>query len=301
MSRRLAQVSIGTISNVLNKPELVAPDTRRRVLEAIDKLGWVRNESARQLRAGRSASIGLVVMDIANPFFSDLARGVGEVAAAAGCSVLLSDSAHDPARERAALELYQQLRVRGVILAPISNSPDGELARRLDMPVVLADRFTAYHDACTVSVDDFVGGQLAAEHLLERGHRRLAAVGGTADIAQVRERRDGASRAVLLGNPDATLLTLSTERLDIEAGRSAALRIMAMPDGRTSDRSLRPERPGRDRPAPGSGHPRSRRPGRDQHRRLRRHRVRRRCGRAAVQCQSAPRRTGPPGRGAPAR
>jgi len=215
---------------VLNKPDLVAPETRRRVLEAIEKLGFVRNESARQLRAGRSASVGLVVMDIANPFFSDLARGVGEVAAAAGCSVLLSDSAHDPARERAALELYQQLRVRGVILAPVSNSHDDELARRLDMPVVLADRFAAYHDACTVSVDDFVGGQLAAEHLLERVHRRLAAVGGTANIAQVRERRHGASRAVLLGNPEATLLTLSTARLDIEAGRSAALTIVAMPD-----------------------------------------------------------------------
>jgi len=226
----LAQVSVGTISNVLNKPDLVAPDTRDRVLQAIEKLGWVRNESARQLRAGHSASIGLVVMDIANPFFSDLARGVGEVAAAAGCSVLLSDSAHDPARERSALDLYQQLRVRGVIIAPTSNNPDGDLARRLDMPVVLADRFTAYHDACTVSVDDFVGGQLAAEHLLERGHRRLAAIGGTANIAQVRERRDGASRAVLLGNPEATLLTISTERLDIEAGRSAALDIVAMPE-----------------------------------------------------------------------
>jgi LacI family transcriptional regulator len=225
----LAQVSVGTISNVLNKPDLVAPETRRRVQEAIDKLGWVRNESARQLRAGHSASIGLVVMDIANPFFSDLARGVGEVAAAGGYSVLLSDSAHDPARERGALDLFQQLRVRGVILAPISGTPDGDLARRLDMPVVLADRFAAYHDACTVSVDDFVGGQLAVEHLLERGHRRIAAVGGTANIAQVRERRDGASRAVLLGSADATLLTLSTERLNIEAGRTAANAILAMP------------------------------------------------------------------------
>lgn len=226
----LAQVSVGTISNVLNKPDLVAPETRQRVLDAIDKLGWVRNESARQLRAGRSASIGLVVMDIANPFFSDMARGVEEVAAAAGYSVLLSDSAHENARERAALELFQQLRVRGVILAPISHSPDGELARRLDMPVVLADRYTAYQDACAVSVDDFVGGGLAAAHLLDRGHRRLAAVGGTPEIPQVRERRDGASRAVLLGSPEATLLTLSTDRLDISAGRSVAEEILALPE-----------------------------------------------------------------------
>jgi LacI family transcriptional regulator len=226
----LARVSIGTVSNVLNSPALVAPDTRRRVEEAIEKLGWVRNESARQLRAGRSASIGLIVMDIANPFFSDLARGVEEVAAAAGYSVLLSDSAHDPAREFAALELYQQLRVRGVILAPVSQGPDPKFVRRLDMPVVLADRFTAHHDACTVSVDDFVGGQLAAAHLLERGHQRLAVVGGTPDIPQVRERRDGANRAVLLGSPTATLFTIPTERLNIAAGLSATTTLLQMPD-----------------------------------------------------------------------
>jgi LacI family transcriptional regulator len=226
----LAQVSLGTISNVLNKPELVAPDTRSRVLEAIEKLGWVRNESARQLRAGRSASIGLVVRNIANPFFSDLAHAVGEVAAAAGYSVLLSDSAQDPARERAALDLYQQLRVRGVILAPISQNPDQGMTGRPDIPTVLTNRLSTFYDICTVFVDDFVGGQLAVAHLIERGHRRLAAVGGTVDTAQVRERRDGASRAVLLGNPEATLLIVSSERLDIEAGRTAAARIMALPE-----------------------------------------------------------------------
>jgi len=225
----LAGVSRGTISNVLNSPELVAPATRARVLEAIEKLGWVRNESARQLRAGRSTAIGLIVRDISNPFFSDMARGVEEVAAAAGYSVLLSDSARDPDRERAALDLYQQLRVGGVILAPISPGDRG-LSRRLDIPVVLADRIGDYDDACAVSVDDFVGGQVAATHLLEQGHRRLMAVGGTIDIPHVRERRDGASRAVLLGDAEATLQVLSTDRLDIDGGRSAAAAIGAMPD-----------------------------------------------------------------------
>jgi LacI family transcriptional regulator len=225
----LAGVSVMTISNVLNRPEVVAPETRHRVLEAIDRLGWVRNESARQLRAGRSASIGLVVRDITNPFFSDLARGVEEVAAAAGYSVLLSNSAHSLSRERAAVELYQQLRVRGVIIAPVSGSPDLELARQLDMPVVLANRSTASRDACIVSVDNVAGGQLAMAHLLEHGHRRLAAIGGSSDIPQVRDRRDGAQRAVLLGNPDATLLTISTERLDIATGRITAATIAAMP------------------------------------------------------------------------
>jgi LacI family transcriptional regulator len=89
-----------------------------------------------------------------------------------------------------------------VILAPISPGDRG-LSRRLDIPVVLADRIGDYDDACAVSVDDFVGGQVAATHLLEQGHRRLMAVGGTIDIPHVRERRDGASRAVLLGDAEA--------------------------------------------------------------------------------------------------
>ena len=225
----LAKVSRGTITNVLNNPELVAPATRQRVLDAIEKLGWVRNESARQLRAGRSAAIGLIVRDISNPFFSDLARGVEDVATAAGYSVLLSDSARDPNRERAALELYQQLRVGGVVLAPISPADRG-VTWRLDVPVVLADRIGDHDDACSVSVDDFVGGQLAAAHLVDRGHRRLAVVGGSIEIAHVQERRDGAHRAVLLSQGRATLHIVPTKRLDIDGGRSAAEALVAMPE-----------------------------------------------------------------------
>ena len=218
----LAQVSIGTISNVLNRPELVSDATRERVLAAIDKLGWIRNESARQLRAGRSRSIGLVVMDIANPFFGDVTRGVEAVAAAAGYSVLLADSAELPQRERSALELLQQLRVRGVVLTPIAENSLINTSHSVEMPIVLADRAGGGHAGCTASVDDFVGGQLAASHLLERGHRRIAVVGGSGGLRQVQERRDGASRAVLLGSRDATLVTISTEKLDVAAGRTVA-------------------------------------------------------------------------------
>ena len=80
-----AGVSVGTVSNVLNRPERVAPSTRERVLQAIDELGFVRNEAARQLRAGRSRTIGLVVLDVRNPFFTDLAAGAEGVAASRWC------------------------------------------------------------------------------------------------------------------------------------------------------------------------------------------------------------------------
>src|SRR5687768_3904274 len=85
---RLAGVSLGTVSNVLNRPDLVAAATRQRVLDAISELGYVRNDSARQLRAGRSRQIAVVVLDVANPFFTDVVRGVEKAADDSGVMVV---------------------------------------------------------------------------------------------------------------------------------------------------------------------------------------------------------------------
>src|SRR5579875_899778 len=95
-----AGVSLGTVSNVLNRPDRVAPATRDRVMRAIDELGFVRNEAARQLRAGRSRTIGLLVLDVGNPFFTDPAAGVETTAGKAGLSVILCNSSDDVERER---------------------------------------------------------------------------------------------------------------------------------------------------------------------------------------------------------
>ena len=224
----LAGVSIGTVSNVLNRPDQVTDATRQRVLDAIAKLGWVRNETARQLRAGRSHSIGLVVMDVANPFFTDVTRGVEEVAEKAGYTVLLGNSGLSHDRERRHIEQFGQQRVCGVVLAPIGDDLRTEAIQRFGIPVVVADRHANTSTHCTVSVDDFAGGQLAANHLLVQGHRRIAVVGGTSELRQVRDRREGAARAMLLGSREAILLTISTPTLDIAGGRVAAQAIAAM-------------------------------------------------------------------------
>ena len=108
-----AGVSVGTVSNVLNKPHLVAESTRDRVHAAIADLGFVRNESARQLRSGASRAIGLVVIDAGDPLFSDVARGVEEPLQEAGGVVLLGNSAGDGEREKRYLELFEEQRVRG--------------------------------------------------------------------------------------------------------------------------------------------------------------------------------------------
>src|ERR1044072_7263489 len=105
-----AGVSVGTGSNVLNRPHLVGEAPRSRVQAAITELGFVRNETARQLRAGRSRTIAYVVMDAANPFFNDVARGVEDAARAEGVVVYLCNSNQAGARERAYLERPREQR-----------------------------------------------------------------------------------------------------------------------------------------------------------------------------------------------
>ena len=111
-----AGVSVGTVLNVLNRSALVAASTRERVQEAIDALGFVRNESARQLRAGTSRTIGLIVLDISNPFFTDVARGVEDAASKAGVSVVLCNSDDDPAKEARYLGILAAQQVQGVLI-----------------------------------------------------------------------------------------------------------------------------------------------------------------------------------------
>jgi LacI family transcriptional regulator len=217
-----AGVSLGTVSNVLNRPDRVAPATRERVLKAIDDLGFVRNEAARQLRAGRSRTIGVVVLDIGNPFFTDLAAGVEDVAAATGLSVVLCNSNDDRSRERHYLSLLQEQRAFGVLITPVGpTSKLLDTLRERGTPVVLVDRASGRRH-CSVSVNDNVGGMLAVEHLLALGHRRIAFVGGPTSLRQVSERLSGARTAVEAAADPARLSVLETAAMTVACGREAA-------------------------------------------------------------------------------
>lgn len=230
-----AGVSVGTVSNVLNQPEKVSPATVARVQAAIARLGFVRNDAARQLRAGRSRSIGLVVPDAGNPFFADVARGAEARADDAMLAVLLGNSDEDPAREDDYLALFREQRVNGVLITPASDDIDKLVSMQAaGVPVVLVDHEVAGSTFCSVSVDDVEGGFLAAQHLLEIGRRRLAFVGGPGSIAQVAHRLEGAQRAVdaVAG---ATLEVVRMPALTVLHGRAAGEEIA----GRTE--SARPD------------------------------------------------------------
>ncbi|HEY1105127.1 MAG TPA: LacI family DNA-binding transcriptional regulator, partial [Agromyces sp.] len=162
-----ASVSVGTVSNVLNRPDKVAPATVERVLAAIEELGFVRNDAARQLRAGRSRSIGFVVLDVRNPFFTEVARGAETRAADAGLTVLLGTSDESIERERVYVDLFEEQRVHGVLISPLADDlPRLQRLRDRGTPVVLVDRQVHDRSFSSVSVDDVAGGRLAAEHLL---------------------------------------------------------------------------------------------------------------------------------------
>jgi len=217
----LAGVSVGTVSNVLNRPEKVSAEVTSRVQSAIDKLGFVRNDAARQLRAGMSHSVGLVVLDAANPFFTDLARGAEDRAAAEHFTVLVGNSNEDPGREAAYLDLFEQQRVRGVLISPVGNViPRLEQLRRRGIPTVLVDRQADNLSFSSVAVDDLAGGEMAVAHLLSVGRRRIAFVGGPESIRQVADRLSGARKAVE-AVPGATLEVVATESLTVLSGRAA--------------------------------------------------------------------------------
>jgi LacI family transcriptional regulator len=225
----LAGVSVGTVSNVLNRPDKVAPSTVGRVQLAIQKLGFVRNDAARQLRAGRSRAIGLVVLDVGNPFFTELARGAEDHAADAGYSIILGNSDEKADRESAYLDLFEEQRVHGVLISPYGDVvPRLRRLRDRSIRAVLVDRMSADTSFSSVSVDDIAGGAMAVEHLLALGRRRIAYVGGPFEIRQVADRLEGARQAVAR-QADATLEVIPAAALSVLEGREAGEGIVARP------------------------------------------------------------------------
>jgi LacI family transcriptional regulator len=208
-----AGVSLGTVSNVLNRPEIVAEETRQRVQQAIDEIGFVRNGSARQLRSGHSQYIGLVVLDVANPFFTEVARGVEDAANEAGYVVILCNSDDSLEKESNYLQALEEQRARGVLITPVqSDASYLQRFRKRGIAVVLLDRPSRIKDLCSVAVDDVRGGELAIEHLLKKGHEHIGFVHGPLSIRQIADRRRGVLRAARAAglDPDRVIVDITT-------------------------------------------------------------------------------------------
>ena len=224
-----AGVSVGTVSNTINHPELVRRRTRDAVQRAIRELGFVPNQQARVLTGASSQVIGLIVLDVVSPFFMEAARAVERAAQEAGHVVILCNSDNDPAKEAQLLQMLAAQRVRGVLLTPASANQtlDQDWIRARRLPMVFLDYQNSPED-CSVSVDDVAGARLAVQHLLGLGHEHVAFIGGGRGLRQHVERAQGARDAIAHAglDPSTALVEVSEPGLGIQDGLSAAHRLL---------------------------------------------------------------------------
>jgi len=215
---KLAGVSIGTVSNVLNSPAAVRASTRDRVLDAISTLGFVPNSTARNLAAGRGTAIGFIAVDLGNSYFLDISRGIEQEADSIGRRVLLANSDVDLGKQTAHLELFEQARAAGIVLAPFDGPLDEvQTLRRRGSRIVYVNWPGVDGESCGVVVDEVLGGELSAQHLIDQGRTRLVFVGGPLSLTAVRDRFEGASRAVRAAS-GVTLELLTTPKLTVQPG-----------------------------------------------------------------------------------
>lgn len=220
----LAGVSLGTVSNVLNHPERVGPETRERVQEAIRTLGFVPSRAAGQLRSRRSGLIGVVVPDVGNPYWASVLRGVERVVDATRLTMVVGSTHQDPERQRRVLRALESQGVDGLVIAPIvDRASDWAAFEHRRFGVVTLEHQEPGSTGSWVSLDNVEGARLAVDHLVSLGHRRIALVNGPLTVSWCAERREGAVRAVVAHGLDAdeVLVDVVVEDLTVEQGAQA--------------------------------------------------------------------------------
>lgn len=184
-----ASVSIGTVSRVINGSPNVAPELEERVQKAIDALQYRPNAVARSLRKRRSRTLGLVIPDITNPYFAELAGSIESAALAAGYRLILGNSMDSAETEKTHISALLDHQVDGLILAPAVATKAVSVNGTL--PLVLVDRSLDGTAADLVTSDNREGGRLAAQHLVALGHRRIAVISGPTHLTVAEQRMAG--------------------------------------------------------------------------------------------------------------
>jgi LacI family transcriptional regulator len=231
---RHANVSIATVSHVINGTRFVSAERVERVNDAMLELGYTPDATARSLRIGRTDTIGLVVPDNSNPFFAALARWIEEAGFESGYTTILANSNERPDREHRYVSTLVSKRVDGLILSP-SRGDHGTLTRLLlsaNIPVVVVDRDAALPNADVVLYDNEGGSIEATRYLLELGHRRIGCVAGPSDASSATERANGFRQAIA----DAGLPAQPVVEADFHfsGGREATARLLDRSDDFTA-------------------------------------------------------------------
>jgi LacI family transcriptional regulator len=234
---RLAGVSAMTVSRVINDQPRVKDETRRRVEAAIAELGYVPNGLARGLVRRKTKTIGVIVPDVANPFFTLVVSGAEDVAWRAGYHVLLCNTQTDLERERGYVDDMLAFRVEGVLIAPVSDrsAPHLRTLGRNQLPFVLIDRSIAGFHADLVQGDSVAGARVLVNHLIGLGHRRIAMISEPGDVSTARDRvrgyREALAAAGIEFRPE---LVAESSAIDARIAGEATSRFLDLPEPPTA-------------------------------------------------------------------
>jgi DNA-binding LacI/PurR family transcriptional regulator len=224
-----AGVSIATVSKILNDSQYSSGKSRTKVMAAIKKLGYQPNHIARSMVRGKTKLIALVVPDIRNDFFTQVARGVEDIANKYDYRVILCNTDEDPGKQSKYLEMLRGGIVDGFIIAPADD--DDALIKKVEpgrLPFVFIDRVCSGVQADAVVVDNRDGSYRAVQHLLDNGYRRIGFIAGKRDIFTGRERWRGYQQA--LGDYEIALddQLIKDGRFTIEGGYLAMKALLAL-------------------------------------------------------------------------
>ncbi len=196
---RKAGVSATTVSRALGNREGINPETRKKILSIANELGYTPNHLARSLKVGKTKTVGVIVSDISNPFFSVVIDGIEKTFREKGYSILLCDSDEDVRLESKATETLLQRRVDGVIITPVDESTFSArfcILQKAGIPCVLLARYVKGLPVSYVVADDVLGGFIATEHLIQKGHKKILYLAGPSHLTTSQERLEGYRKAL---------------------------------------------------------------------------------------------------------
>ncbi len=232
---RQAEVSLATVSHVINNTRYVSDELRARVLAAMEALNYRPNAAARSLRSGETRTIGLIVPDNSNPFFAEIARVIEDIGFDNGYSVILCNSDGNIQKEKSYVQLLISKRVDGVIFIASqgTSAAISDLAAQ-HIPIVIADRQIGHPDVDEVMVDNEQGGYQATQYLLSLGHRRIGCICGPSRLTPSSLRFKGYQRALKDGGvPFREELVVSGD-LRFQGGERCMRKLLDLPQRPTA-------------------------------------------------------------------
>jgi LacI family transcriptional regulator len=229
----LAGTSPAVVSYVVNNgPRNVSPERRTRVLEAMAQLGYYPNAHARSLAATETRTLGMIVPNISNAYFSEFALAVEDAAISRGRLMFLGNSNEDREREQAYISSFLEQHVDGIIFIGVAlRSSIGRILQQ-GMPVVVVDRAIENSDSTSISIDHSAAARIATEHLIQHGHRSIGCLTGPADQPVAEDRRQGWTDALLSAGIDPARQIVLRSPFSVNGGMTAARELVESEEAR---------------------------------------------------------------------